>query len=219
VPGTTPGLIEPDGQPPQPDKNMFNLVLRDKDLMVKDAAMRKPAPNLVFGVEITPAPTLYWMTNPTCMISCATQKLVEIDFMIPTAPKDNFDIAYLLLELPPDAAHRVADERKVRDVVTTFEVARLDWAMSFKQMGFRIEEKFNVGRHSIAIPTDVPDFQPGHNVWYLSFCNDFCGNRYNESVMLTFPYAGFEHTDESPIRPDDMSSAWSGLLLAVVFSF
>lgn len=225
VPGTTPGLVEPEGRPPVPEKNMFNLVLRDKDLMVRDAAMRKPAPVLVFGIDLVPAPTLYWMTNPTCMISCATRKLVDIDFSLPSPPKEprglpsDIIIEWLLVELPAGATHRVSDARKERDVQTTFAFTRMDWRFT-DRLGFDIDEMFGVGRHTISIPTNLPEFQSGHNIWYLSFCRDFCGNKRNESVMLTFPYAGFAPGDESPDRPGtDSHATLAGLLLVLLSSF
>jgi hypothetical protein len=220
VPGTTPGLIMPEGLDPAPELNMFNLVLRDQYGVVRDAAMRKPAPPLIFGFEAVPASTLYWGEVPGCQISCSSRKLVEVDFMLPFEPEDDIFIEYLLLTLPSGATHRISDERKVATLETSFTSIiakdtagrpRVDWKFTDK-LGFDIDGMFKVGRNTIKVPINLPDIPSGHNIWYLSFCKDFCGIMRNESVMLTFPYAGFAIGDESPGRPGGASSAFAGLL-------
>jgi hypothetical protein len=177
-----------------PPDNRFNIVIRDQEGLVIDAA---------YGVEGQPLlplpvvdPLFKWNTSVGGEPSQITMGL--------TFERDDINVKAMLISLPAGFIHDIQTWRDIQSLNKRFPVATGNWADFSNTELIRIrvdvvqeDTVIPAGTYTFNFPVLVPccsaEEMPDSNVWYLSLCSDqTCWDKEDSSVMVTFPLAGFQ---------------------------
>jgi len=187
--------------PPQkPSPNSFNIIIRDRDNNVVDAAYE------LGGVDIIPlpvtSPTLSWTRAEPAQPSRIT---IGITFTM-----DTNLIKALLIKFPNKFIHDVQKPTDVQNLNRRFPVAASQaggWADTSDTDRIKIllddsEDSTTIAAdtYSWSFPVLVPSTEmPRYNVWFFSLCSDrTCRDPRGRGVIVSFPMAGFQLNEVSP---------------------
>jgi hypothetical protein len=186
-----------------PDDNTFNIIVKNINNQVVDAAYGLPGQKIHEDIGVA-NPTLSWSDRPE-----AAERTIITFGLTFTAPTDK--LKALLLNFPDKFIHDVQRPTDVQNLNKRFRVAAgQDWAdTSFTD---RIKIRLDDSDDSTTVAADtymwnfpamVPccsqEDMPRNNVWYLSLCEDLsCKQPGDKSIIVTFPMAGFALDELSP---------------------
>jgi len=185
--------------PGQPLTNTFNIIVRDTDNRVVDAAYGLMGQTIVPLTSISvAAPTLSWSRPP--VIGQVVVISFGLDFLQPCDK-----LKALLFIFPPNFIHQVVRAGDVQNLNRMFPVAvSEDWA------DWELQDRMKVLlENTAATPTQVPagsyrwsfpilvppsaSDMPRWNYWQLCLCTTrACKEPGDANVLVTFPLAGFQ---------------------------
>lgn len=180
-----------------PGDNTFNIIIRDQDNNVVDAAYR------IQGQELHPIaaelPTLGWSRADPGQPSTVT---VGVTFN-----RDTIIVKALLITLPDLFQHDVQIPIDVQNLNKRFPVAAgMDWADTSEPNRIKIflddsDDSTNIppDTYRFSFPVLIPPEVPKDNIWYLSLCNDrSCTQPEDRYTLASFPMAGFRLYELAP---------------------
>jgi hypothetical protein len=188
-----------DVPPETPAGNTWNLIIRDQDNNVVDAAYQIVGHGVVaIGVE---EPTLAWSRADPRMPSDIT-----VGFTVSTAITV---VKSVLVTFPNSFIHDVQKPTDVQNLNKGFPVASgSDWADTSATDRIRIllddtDDTTVINADTIpyrfTFPVLVPPTVPANNIWFLSLCTDQqCRMPSDRSVVVSFPLAGFQLYELAP---------------------
>jgi hypothetical protein len=203
------GIIA-DIPPETPSDNTFNLVIRNPDGQVVDAAYG------IKGQTINDFPTkdpvFSWTRSEAGQPSVITMGL--------SFTKDTTSVKALLISFPEGFIHDVQKPTDVQNHNRQFPVSE-DWADTGRTNRIKIllddtkdDTTIAAGSYSFSFPVLVPCCteaeMPESNIWYLSLCEvQVCWNKEDVSVRVTFPTAGFSLGELAPEEQGNETDAGS----------
>jgi len=180
-----------------PGDNTFNIIIRDQDNNVVDAAYR------IQGQELHPIaaelPTLGWSRADPGQPSTVTVGM--------TFNRDTIIVKALLITLPDLFQHDVQIPIDVQNLNKRFPVAAgMDWADTSEPNRIKIflddsDDSTNIppDTYRFSFPVLIPPEVPKDNIWYLSLCNDrSCTQPEDRYTLASFPMAGFRLYELAP---------------------
>jgi len=176
----------------KPTPNNFNIIIRDRDNRVVDAAYSLP------GVDLLPAP----VSSPTLSWSRAEPGQNSIITVSITFTSDYNLVKALLISFPKKFIHAILRPTDVQNMNRRFPVAASQsggWAEWFQDK-IRIylddsDDATVIARdtYSWSFPVLVPvDNVPKINVWYFTLCSErTCEKPKGRGTIVSFPMQGF----------------------------
>jgi hypothetical protein len=208
--------------------NFFNIIVKNKENHVIDAAYELAGKNLV-SISCQ-KPSLAWSGSPRT--GQRTKVHVGLTFKSLTR-----NVAALLITLPTNFNHDIQASTDVVNLNKKFPVASSSsWADSSNPSRLRIliddsnkDVPIPAGTYKFQFPVLIPPNIPPENVWYLSLCSEracYKMDRDEAVIIVSFPIAGFNEGDLSPtsIRPSaafgmgGSSARWATLMFSCVLS-
>jgi len=187
-----------DVPPETPDDNTWDIIIRDQDNNVVDAAYQIVGQRIVnMGVE---SPTLVWSLAEARMDS-----VITVGFTVSTAIEV---VKALLITFP--TGFLLTDQLRPTDVRSLNRAFPLSSGNSWADTS--LEDRLKIllddsadttviqtGTYLFTFPVVVPSAIPAKNIWFLSLCSDQdCRTYLDESVEVSFPLAGFRHDESAP---------------------
>jgi hypothetical protein len=182
--------IAVDIPPETPAGNTWNLIIRDQDNEVVDAAYQiEGHPIVQMGVE---SPTLAWSRADPRMASQIT-----VGFTVSTAIQV---VMAVLITFPSGFIHDVQRPTDVQNLNKAFPLASgTNWADTSQTNRLKVllddtddTTVIQPGTYRFTFPVLVPPTIPPNNIWFLSLCGDqTCRLPSDRSVIVSFPLAGF----------------------------
>jgi len=204
--------------------NFFNIIIKNKENHVIDAAYELPGKNLV-SIS-SQKPTLAWSGAP----KTGQRTKVHIGLTFKTLTRN---VAAILITLPTNFNHDIQASTDVVNLNKKFPVASSSsWADSSNPSRLRIliddsnkDVPIPAGTYKWQFPVLIPPNIPPENVWYLSLCSEracYKMDRDEAVIIVSFPVAGFNEGDLSPtsIRPSSAFglSGKTSLIVSVMVS-
>jgi len=196
--GTYAFAVEADLPPQTPEENTFNVIIRDKDDNVVDAAYQiqgQPIVDIGAGSVM-----LAWSRAVPGQHSMIT---VGITFV-----EDTINIKAILINMPMGFFHDVQQPTDVQSLNRDFPVKRgQDWADT-QSAPDAIKIFLNddddsttipAGNYKFNFPVQMPTEIPRINLWSLSLCGDTaCKTPGDRGVVVSFPLDGFDLYELAP---------------------
>jgi hypothetical protein len=177
--------------------NNFNIIIRDRDNRVVDAAYS------LAGVDLFPVPVL----SPTISWSRAEPGQNSIITIGITFSSDYNQVKALLITFPKKFIHAILRPTDVQNLNRRFPVA----ASQAHDLTFKDKIKIYLDdsddatviardTYSWSFPVLVPvDNVPNVNVWYFSLCSErTCETPKGRGTIVSFPMQGFALGEVSP---------------------
>jgi hypothetical protein len=183
-----------------PSDNTFNIIVKNQDNQVVDAAFQIPGQDLK-NIAVN-SPTLSWS------VSIPGQRTI-ITFGL-TFTEPTIAIMAVLLSFPKKFIHDVQRPQDVLNLNPSFRVAAGTWADTTftDRLKIKLDDSdptitISPGVYQFSFPAMVPCCtqadMPKNNVWYVSLCEDtFCAQPGDRSVVVTLPIAGFALGELAP---------------------
>jgi hypothetical protein len=192
----------------QSNPNTFNIIIRNRDNQVVDAAYSRPGVEL-HTVPVT-SPTLSWSRAEPGQNSVIT---IGIDF-----ESDYNQVKALLITFPQKFIHAIQRPTEVQNLNRRFPVSAsqsggwAEWGQDWIRIYLDDSDDSTViaaDSYSFNFPVLVPvDNVPRVNVWYFSLCNErTCQTPSGRGVIASFPMQGFALNEVSPASLQAYSSA------------
>jgi hypothetical protein len=193
----------------KPDPNTFNIIIRDRDNSIVDAAYALP------GVELTDVPVAL---SPELSWSAAAQSQVSDITMTMSFTKAYTGVKAMTLQWPTTPGnggqtfyHAINRADQVQNINAAFPVSqdatRSSWSEWYKDKSFvKIFVSSTVpippGHYGWSFPVQVPyDKMPANNVWYLTLCSsEACEYANGPGSIVSFPMQGFVMNEISEAR-------------------
>lgn len=192
----------------KPERNLFSLLVLNKDREVADAAMNLPGYEIRHGIKMV-GTQLIWSNSEMGKLT-----VISIGFSLTEAlpDRDPPEIAEILITMPDDFEHTVKTNRDVagmNEALPLLEEPTSESWLDFENVKYlRImldKEKTKtlpVGTYNFVFPALIPQpLMPPRNFWTLSVCSsskDGCKDIHDKAVIATFPFAGFQYGDVNP---------------------
>lgn len=190
--------------PETPEVNTFDIIIKNQENQVVDAAFGIPGQNIDPNLQVS-NPTLSWSRSQPGVQTLITFGLT---FNQPTTR-----LKAVLLNFPERFIHDVQRPTDVVNLNKRFKVAAGsagDWADT--QFTDRLKIYLDdsdptttiaAGTYQFSFPAKVPcctqDDMPKNNVWYLSLCEDrSCNEPKDSTILVTLPMAGFALNEMAP---------------------
>eukprot|EP00928_Gymnodinium_smaydae_P006180 TRINITY_DN12156_c0_g1_i2.p1 TRINITY_DN12156_c0_g1~~TRINITY_DN12156_c0_g1_i2.p1 ORF type:complete len:3246 (-),score=521.31 TRINITY_DN12156_c0_g1_i2:104-8719(-) len=187
--------------PETPTSNYFNIIIRNKENQVVDAAFQIDG-QLIRNTPVTD-PTLSWSNAEPGADTIITVGL--------TFTQTYTKLKALLLNFPEKFIHDVQRPTEVHNLNKQFRVrAGQEWADTTFTDRLKIllddsnpTTTVDPDTYQFSFPALVPCCtaaeMPRNNVWYLSLCSDYsCKQPGDSSVIITLPMAGFALNELAP---------------------
>jgi len=189
--------VEADMPPQNPTVNTFDLILRDVDNNVIDAAYGIQGQQIVeIGVE---TPTIAWSRADPGQNSKIT---IGVTFT-----QDTQGVKALLINFPTGFFHDVQMPTDVKNLNRHFPVAAgADWADTSAPNAIVIRLDDNdasvmilADSYRFSFPIQVPSSIPAINLWHLSLCVNYaCKDKGDRNTAVSFPIDGFDLYEVAP---------------------
>lgn len=215
----------------KPTPNNFNIIIRDRDNRVVDAAYS------LAGVELVAAPVM----SPTLSWSRAEPGQNSIITIGITFKKDYNQVKALLISFPQKFIHAILRPTDVQNLNRRFPVAASQsggWAEWFQdKLLIYLDDSDDstviaADTYSFNFPVLVPvDNVPKVNVWYFTLCSErTCEQPKGRGTIVSFPLQGFAlgevsssslkvAASEAPPRALGLSAFIVSYALSVLFAF
>merc|ERR1712190_300104 len=186
-----------DMPPETPEVNTFNIIIRDQDTNVMDAAYQMPG-QPIRNIDVA-TPTLAWSRSDPGQHSVITVGL--------TFEEDTTGIKAVLVKLPVSFFHDVQKPTDVQNMNRKFPVAAgQDWAYTLEPNAIKIflddrddSTTIPADVYRFSFPVQVPTEIPQLNIWYLCLCSDrMCSAPGDRNTIVSFPMDGFDLGEIAP---------------------
>jgi hypothetical protein len=188
-----------------PDPNFFNIIIRNKQNQVIDAAYQLLGQTLQnIPVKL---PTLNWQGAPV------QGKRTYVHVGLTFARVTPF-VKSILFTLPKGLVHDVQSPTDVKNLNKAFPVASSSsWAETSNPTYLKVlvddtvaDREIPAGQYKFEFPILLPADIPPENLWYISLCSSrvcYDIEEDKEMIIATFVRAGFEAGEVSPfsMRP------------------
>jgi hypothetical protein len=188
-----------------PEHNIFSLLVLNKNREVADAAMNIPGYEIRHGIKVV-GTELIWSNSEMGKLT-----VISLGFSLLEAlpEKDPPEIAEILITMPDDFEHTVKTNRDIAGINEALPIKSGPNWLDFENVKYlRIildKEKTKTlarGTYNFVFPALIPQpLMPPRNFWTLSLCSSSeggCRSRDDPSVIVTFPFAGFQYGDVNP---------------------
>lgn len=195
--GTYAFAVACDMPPETPEANTFNIIIRDQDNNVMDAAYQMPG-QTIKQIDVS-NPTLAWSRADPGQHSIIT---VGITF-----DEDTTGVKAVLIKLPIMFFHDVQKPTDVQNMNRKFPVAAgQDWAYTLEPNAIKIylddrddSTTIPADTYRFSFPVQVPTEIPSNNVWFVSLCLDrMCSAPGDKNTIVSFPMDGFDLYELAP---------------------
>jgi len=180
-----------------PEVNTFDVIIRDQDNNVIDAAYAVQGQRIVdIGVG---SPTLAWSSADPGQHSMIT---IGVSFT-----RDTSGIKALLINFPTGFFHDVQRPTDVQNLNRHFPVeAGSDWADTSAPNAVKIRlddtdtsTTILADSYRFSFPVQMPSEIPQINLWFLSLCDSVaCRDHGDRNTVVSFPMDGFDLYEMAP---------------------